>query len=75
MSKPGPVVLLSPGGRRSGSGGRTSRELTYLRHYVLPARHACLSHRYSGCCRAFARAEFRLRPCLALMTHRLLSHP
>jgi hypothetical protein len=28
MTKLGVVVLLSPGERRSGSGGRTSRELT-----------------------------------------------
>jgi hypothetical protein len=55
MSKPGPVVLLSPDGRRSGSGGRTSREVEYLRHYVLPAGHACLSHR----CRRFAGFRYR----------------
>jgi hypothetical protein len=55
MSKPGPVVLLSPDGRRSGSGGRTSREVEYLRHYVLPAGHACLSHRY----RRFAGFRYR----------------
>jgi hypothetical protein len=57
MSKPGAVVLLSPGKRRSGSGGRTSGELTYLRHYVSRAGHTftassvgyCLPYGDDGC--------------------------
>jgi hypothetical protein len=47
-SKPGAVVLLSTGETRSGSGGRTSREVTYLRHYALRGGHACLRRRNFG---------------------------